>query len=90
MNVQIDPAQQAFINELVSSGKFASETDVIRAGLRLLQEQAADRAAKLEELRQNIQVGIDEIERGEVVPLDIDGIREQGMRILAERAAKQG
>ena len=90
MNVQIDSAQQAFINELVTSGKYASENDVIRAGLRLLQEQASERAAQLEELRQKIQVGLDQIERGEVVSLDIDAIREKGMRILSQRAAKQG
>ncbi len=77
MNVQIDPAQQAFINELVSSGKFASETDVINAGLRLLQEQAADRAARLEELRQKIQVGIDDFERGDFAELDMAAIKAE-------------
>jgi len=77
MNVQIDPAQQAFINELVTSGKFASETDVIRAGLRLLQEQAADRAAKLEELRQKIQVGVDDFERGDFAELDMAAIKAE-------------
>lgn len=80
MNVQIDPAQQAFINELVTSGKFASETDVIRAGLRLLQDQAAERAAKLEELRQKIQVGIDDFERGDFAELDMAAIRAEARR----------
>lgn len=80
MNVQIDPAQQAFINELITSGKFASETDVIRAGLRLLQDQAAERAAKLEELRQKIQVGIDQADRGEFSTLTMDEIKAEARR----------
>lgn len=39
----------------------------------------AEKSAKLEELRQKIQVGLDEIANGEVVPLDFDKIRELGM-----------
>jgi antitoxin ParD1/3/4 len=77
MNVQIDSAQQAFINELVTSGKYASENDVIRAGLRLLQEQAAERAAQLEELRQKIQVGLDDFERGDFAELDMAAIKAE-------------
>jgi antitoxin ParD1/3/4 len=80
MNVQIDPAQQVFINELVTSGKYASETDVIRAGLRLLQEQAAERAAKLEELRQKIQVGLDQADRGEFCNLSMAEIKAEARR----------
>ena len=75
MNVQIDPAQQAFIHELVTSGKYASEAEVIQAGLRLLQEQAAQRSAELEELRQKIQVGLDDFERGDFAELDMAAIK---------------
>jgi|GEM_PF-2566277 len=39
----------------------------------------AEKSAKLKELRQKIQVGLDEIANGEVVPLDIDKILELGM-----------
>lgn len=52
-----------FIEEQVASGRFASASEVIRAGLRLLE---ADQA-KLERLRELIREGD---ESGEPVPLD--------------------
>lgn len=44
-----------FIEELVSSGDFNNQSEVIRAGVRLLQEQTA--ASKLSQLRQLIDEG---------------------------------
>jgi antitoxin ParD1/3/4 len=86
MNLELDPSLSQFVSELVASGQFASEADVIREGLTLLRQRSAERMAALEDLRKKIQVGLDEMERGEVAPLDIAAIREEGMRILAARA----
>lgn len=49
--------QGGFIEGLIQSGDFASQSEVIRAGIRLLQEQQAE--SKLAELRQLIQEGKD-------------------------------
>jgi antitoxin ParD1/3/4 len=46
---------QKFVQELVSQGRFGSTSEVVRAGLRLLEEQDARLAA----LRKAIQEGID-------------------------------
>jgi len=55
---------QKFAAEQVESGRFASTSEVIRAGLRLLQE----REAKLEALRAAIQEGYDS---GPSLPFDM-------------------
>lgn len=47
--------QGGFIEGLIKSGDFASQSEVIRAGIRLLQEQQA--SSKLAELRQLLQEG---------------------------------
>lgn len=47
--------QGGFIEGLIKSGDFASQSEVIRAGIRLLQEQQA--SSKLSELRQLLQEG---------------------------------
>jgi antitoxin ParD1/3/4 len=44
-----------FIEGLVNTGDFNNQSEVIRAGVRLLEEQTA--ASKLQELRQLIQEG---------------------------------
>jgi antitoxin ParD1/3/4 len=54
-----------FIEAQVASGRFASASDVIRAGLRLLEENEA----KLERLRELIREGE---ESGDPEPFDFD------------------
>jgi antitoxin ParD1/3/4 len=54
-----------FIEQKVASGRFSSASEVIRAGLRLLEDQEA----KLEKLRELIREGE---ESGDPVPFDFD------------------
>jgi len=56
---------QNFVQELVSKGRFGTTSEVIRAGLRLLEEQDA----KLSALRKAVQEGIDS---GPAEPFDFD------------------
>jgi len=56
---------QKFVQELVSQGRFGSTSEVVRAGLRLLEEQNT----KLAVLRKAIQEGIDS---GPAEPFDFD------------------
>lgn len=75
---------EAFAKELVASGRYASVSEVLRDGLRLMEEREALRAWKLQELRKAIQEGLDS---GEPEPWEgAEAIKEEGRRILAERA----
>lgn len=49
-----------FIEQQVASGRYATASDVIRAGLRLLQDQEEQMAA----LRISIQQGLDDLAAG--------------------------
>ena len=42
----------------VDSGRFNNVSEVVRAGLRLLEEREADKAAKLQALREAIAAGL--------------------------------
>jgi antitoxin ParD1/3/4 len=64
------PDLDAFVHQVVATGTFASEEDVIVAALRLLQE----REKRLEELRAELIPSIEELDRGEGKPLDIEEI----------------
>lgn len=50
-----------FIDEQINSGRYQSTSEVIRAGLRLLEEDYQ----KLENLRQALAVAEEQIKRGE-------------------------
>ena len=50
---------EAFAKQLVASGRYASVSEVLRDGLRLMEEREALRDWKLNELRKAIQEGID-------------------------------
>lgn len=48
---------EGFIKQQVTSGRYASASEVIRDSLRLLEEQEAMRQARLEALRNDITQG---------------------------------
>jgi antitoxin ParD1/3/4 len=55
----LTPAEQAFAEDLVGSGRYASVDDVVSEALRLLKEHEPPRALDLETLRRLWQEGID-------------------------------
>lgn len=58
---------EEFITALVNSGRYNSKSEVVRDGLRLLEEREQVRTIKLDELRKAFQQGIDS---GAGIPAD--------------------
>ena len=59
MNVNLTPQLEEMVRQKVSSGLYSSASEVVREALRLMNEQDHLRAAKLEQLRQDIRAGMD-------------------------------
>ena len=57
-SVALTPHFETFIRQQVDSGRFNNVSEVVRAGLRLLEEREADKAAKLQALREAIAAGL--------------------------------
>lgn len=74
---------ESFAKKLVASGRYASVSEVLRDGMRLMEEREALREWKLNELKKAIQEGIDS---GDAGPMDPEEIKREGRRILADRA----
>jgi antitoxin ParD1/3/4 len=51
MTISLTPELDAFVRHEVESGRYASSSEVIRAGLRLLQDLERDQQAKRDALR---------------------------------------
>ena len=58
-SVALGPRFETFVKEQIASGRYNNVSEVLRAGLRLLEDQEKLKAAKLEELRGLIQEGLD-------------------------------
>jgi antitoxin ParD1/3/4 len=68
VNVSLTPEFEVFVNDKVKSGSYGSASEVVRAGLRLLQERDAELAARLEALRRDVRTGKAQLDRGEAAP----------------------
>jgi len=73
---------ERFVRDLVASGRYASASEVMRDGLRLVEEREQVRAAKLDALRRDIREGLDS---GAPEPLDMAASKAEARR---RRAAK--
>jgi antitoxin ParD1/3/4 len=80
MEIHIPEEQQTIIEGLVASGRFASAQEAISEGIRLLVSN--------ERLRQEIQIGIDQADRGEVY--DHDTVFAQLKAMATEAQASNG
>jgi antitoxin ParD1/3/4 len=74
MNVSLPQALAEFVEKEVASGNYATASEVVRAGLRMLREQRAVYEEKLALLRREIQVGIDDVEAGRIDSRPIEKI----------------
>ena len=81
MNISLTAHFEKFVKEVLSSGRFKSASEVVREGLRLLEE----REARLAALRREIAAGPDS---GEPVAYDAEAIKGRGREVLRERQGR--
>ena len=88
-NVVITDHQATFVEQLVANGRYQNASEVLREGLRLVEQRETDHATKLKALRAAIQAGIDDLAAGRstvVGGIDAlpDAFDEQGERVVRE------
>lgn len=64
-NVVLTERQEELIENLVKSGRYQNASEVLRDGLRLVEQRETEDAGKLEALRAAAGVGVDALDRGE-------------------------
>jgi antitoxin ParD1/3/4 len=58
LNINLPPQLEEMVRRKVASGMYASVSEVVREALRLLDQQEQFRAAKLAQLRSDIEEGL--------------------------------
>ena len=92
-NVVITDHQASFVEVMVASGRYQNVSEVLREGLRLVEERETRHATQSQALQDAIQVGIEDIEKGRFTTFEspkalADHLRSEGVRIIAEEEAK--
>ena len=64
MDVHLNSELENFIRSKVTSGEYASPSEVVSDSLRLMRDQDEFRRIKLDNLRREIQVGIEAADQG--------------------------
>lgn len=65
MNITITRELEQLVRAKVASGLYKSPNDVVREGLRLLEERDRERPSRLEEIRGRIAIGLEQANRGD-------------------------
>jgi len=73
IHATVTPRLANFVTKLSCSGQFRSQSEAVRAALRLLKDKERLREVKLEALKEKIQEGLDS---GPASPLNMEEIKK--------------
>ena len=92
-NVNLTEHFDRFIQTGVTSGRFSNANEVVREGLRLLEQREQEDTAKLEWLRAAAKEGFDAADRGDYVALrsdrEIDDFVDRVRRGVTEKLSAE-
>ena len=70
MNVSLTPELENLVHSKVKSGRYLSASEVVREGLRLLEERDRLFELRLADLQRKVSVGLEQADRGELIDAD--------------------
>jgi antitoxin ParD1/3/4 len=86
-NIELTEDLDKFVAAVVDSGRFGDASEVVREGLRLLEQREEEDRAKLEWLREAAKEGFGAIDRGESTALRSPAEVKAFVRQLASKAS---
>ena len=86
-NVVLTERQAELIETLVNSGRYQNASEVLRDGLRLVEQREAEDAGKLKALRTAASLGVGALDRGEFKELGNIEDLQAYLNELSEKAS---
>jgi len=87
-NINLTDHNETFLADALQSGRYKNASEIVRAGLRLLELQAREEQAKIEALRDAFKEGKDDYERGDFDTLESDADIDRYFEEIAEDAKR--
>jgi antitoxin ParD1/3/4 len=84
MTITIPLEFQGFIEHAVASGRYRSEAEVFADALQLL----CDHDRRCDALRDDIETGLSELDRGEKTVVDVEDIKRRGRDRLNKQSTR--
>lgn len=84
-NVVLTDHHERVIDHLVKTGRYQNASEVLREGLRLIEQREAENAARLKALQEAARVGMAAVERGDVRSFDTSEVLMDHLRAVSER-----
>ncbi|MCA9091917.1 MAG: type II toxin-antitoxin system ParD family antitoxin [Planctomycetaceae bacterium] len=88
-NINLTDHFDKFVSMQIEDGRYHNASEVLRAGLRLLEQQEAEERTKLELLKSLAKEGFDELDQGKGIELQGDDELIRHIRTLGKKASKQ-
>lgn len=88
-NIVLTDHQSKLIERLVSAGRYQNASEVLREGLRLIEDREAENAARLVALLDAARVGIADIETGRFDDFDSPESLGRHLAMLAAKATEE-
>jgi antitoxin ParD1/3/4 len=85
-NVVLTERQAELVEKLVESGRYQNGSEVLREGLRLLEQREAEDRAKLKALREAAKIGLDAIAAGRFRSFGTEASLRDHLEALTEQA----
>ena len=67
MNVNLGTVFDQFVSDLLKTGHYQTQSEILREGLRLLKEKEDLKQLRLAELRKEIAIGTEQARQGKVI-----------------------
>lgn len=85
MQVEISPGWDEVVRAKVAEGRYASANQLVEEALELLLERDRRERRDIERMHRAVAIGLEQAERGQTKPWDVEKVRATAHRECVER-----